>query len=406
MLNTLRQRVGDEAATGVLLMLAALFALLAANTPLSTWYNLLLDMPVAVRVGPLEIDKPLLLWINDGLMAVFFFLVGLELKKEVLDGQLSRPASAVLPILAAVGGVAVPALVYLSLNMDNALYQRGWAIPTATDIAFSIGLLALFGSRVPPALRIFLLTLAVFDDLIAIIVIALFYTDNLSMIALAISGACCLWLWRLNRANTAEIAPYLLVGVVMWVALLKSGVHATLAGVVLAFFIPAKATNYEGKTVEPLNSLMHDLENAVRFGILPVFALANAGVYVLAMDIQSVMHPVTLGITLGLIVGKPVGIAAGSLLSLLITRSRLPEGLNWSTLSAVALLAGIGFTMSLFIAGLAFETAATQKHFDARLGILLGSLVSGILGLMLLNRFLPRRASDPETPARTGDPDQ
>ncbi|RMF17971.1 MAG: Na+/H+ antiporter NhaA [Gammaproteobacteria bacterium] len=406
MIKALRDKWGDEAATGILLMLAAMAALLAANTPLAYWYNLLLDLPVTVRVGPVEIDKPLLLWINDGLMAVFFFHVGLELKKEVVSGHLTHMQTAALPVVGAIGGVLVPALVYISIANDAPEHGKGWAIPTATDIAFAIGLLALLGDRVPPGLRIFLLTLAIVDDLMAIIIIALFYTDHLSATALLISAACCYLLWRLNKTGKGEIAPFILVGIVMWVSLLKSGVHATLAGVILALFIPMRAKTESGKVIRPLNRIFHDLEASVRFTILPVFAFANAGVVIGNMGLDSLLHPVPMGIALGLFLGKPIGIFLLCRLSALVGIGKLPKGVNWTMLLAVGIIAGIGFTMSLFISSLAFNTDSVARHFDERLGILIGSTLSGIVGFLLLRYTLNRTASDSQTSLQPDGPDR
>lgn len=385
-----------ESAGGILLMLAAAIAILLANSPLEPQYRLLLSTPVEIRVGALEVAKPLLLWINDGLMAVFFFLVGLELKRELVDGELSDPRNIVLPGVGAIGGMAVPALIYVFFNSNDPVGIKGWAIPAATDIAFALGILALLGSRVPVSLKIFLTSLAIFDDIGAILVIALFYTADIAGSALGVVALCVAVLFGFNRLGIASKSPYILVGVIMWVATLKSGVHATLAGVVLAMFIPLRA---KGSDDSPLKELEHDLHHVVAFFVLPVFAFANAGLALGGITLDQVMHGVPLGIAAGLFIGKQVGVFGLCWLAIRLGLARLPGGMTHSTLYATSALCGVGFTMSLFIGSLAFGDAGAAKLFDERLGIILGSLASGMLGYVLLHFTL--RADAP--PASAAD---
>jgi NhaA family Na+:H+ antiporter len=369
-----------EAAAGLVLMAAALAALLIDNSPLSWLYSLFLDTPVGVRVGPLALDKPLLHWINDGLMAVFFFLVGLEIKRELVRGELSTLGQATLPALAAVGGMAAPALIYVVFNAGDPVGLKGWAIPAATDIAFAVGVLALLGDRVPSSLKIFLLALAILDDLGAIVIIALFYTDHLSVLSLALACAGIAVLWVLNRRGVTRLAPYLLTGVVIWICVLKSGVHATLAGVVVAFAIPL-ASRSEGEPTL-LEQLEESLHPWIAFGVLPLFAFANAGVSLQGLSLAKLLEPVPLGIALGLFIGKPLGIFGISWLAIKSGLAAKPDGASWAQLLGVGLLGGIGFTMSLFIGTLAFDEAA--KAAQLRLGVLAGSLLSATAGYILL----------------------
>jgi NhaA family Na+:H+ antiporter len=389
MIDAFRDFLKLETASGILLVAAAVLAMVIANSPLAPLYGALIDVPVGVRVGALEIEKPLLLWINDGLMAVFFFLVGLELKRELLDGQLSDPREIVLPALGALGGMLLPAAIYIWVNRGDSTALQGWAIPAATDIAFALAILAMLGSRVPLSLKIFLVSVAIFDDVGAIVIIALFYTSDLSVAAL-LTAACCLpVLWTLNRRGVLELAPYVLVGLIMWVAVLKSGVHATLAGVVLAFFIPLRDREKERS---PLHEIEHDLHTAVAFGILPVFAFANAGIALGGLSFESFLHPVPLGIMAGLFVGKQVGVFVFCGLGVILGIARLPDDLRWAHIYGTALLCGVGFTMSLFIGSLAFEETGVNLLFDERLGIIAGSLLSGICGYLVLKMSLPPRA--------------
>jgi NhaA family Na+:H+ antiporter len=375
-----------ESASGIILMAATVIALLCANSPLRSFYGLFLETPVAVKIGALEIAKPLLLWINDGLMAVFFFLVGLELKRELIEGALSDKRNIILPGLGAIGGMAAPALIYVLFNRGDSAAMAGWAIPAATDIAFALGVLSLLGSRVPVSLKIFLTSLAIFDDIGAIVIIALFYTAKISMIALLVVGGCLLILLFLNRRRVESKSLYLLLGLIMWVAMLKSGVHATLAGVALAMFIPIRS-RLDPKS-SPLKELEHDLHPVVAFFILPVFAFSNAGIGLDGVGVAQLVHGVPLGIALGLFLGKQLGIFGICWLAIKFKWTRLPEGMSTLSLYGTAALCGIGFTMSLFIGSLAFEQSGVNLLFDERLGILSGSLAAGVLGYLVLRASL------------------
>lgn len=388
----LRQRIQGffalDMAAGIVLALAAAVAMLVANSPLNDWYEHVLHLPIVIQVGEFGLEHSLVHWINDGLMAVFFFLVGLELKREVLVGELSEVKKIVLPAVAAVGGMLVPALIYAVFNYQSADVLKGWAIPAATDIAFALGVLSLLGSRVPLSLKVFLASIAIFDDIGAILIIALFYSAGLSWSALALAGAMLVVLYLMNRMNVTRITAYVLVGLVLWLAMLKSGIHATIAGVLLAMFIPM--TNLTNPDESPLENLEHDLQDTVNFLILPIFAFANAGIYLLGgQGLSSLTHSVPVGIALGLLVGKPIGVMLFSWLGVRLGLASLPAGINWRQVFGVAILCGIGFTMSLFIGGLAFASLEV-KPFDERLGIVLGSLLAGVIGYVYLNKVLPR----------------
>jgi len=375
-----------ESAGGILLMLAAVLALICSNTPLQSWYDLLFSTPVGIRVGALEIEKPLLLWINDGLMAVFFFLVGLELKRELLEGELADRRNVILPGVGAVGGMIVPALIYVLLNRGNSVALQGWAIPAVTDIAFALGVLRLLGSRVPVSIKIFLTSLAIFDDVGAIVIIAVFYTANISLTSMIVVLCCLPVLFWFNRRNVESKSLYILVGIVMWVAMLKSGVHATLTGVILAMFIPLRSTSEPDYS--PVKSLESDLHGAVTYFILPVFAFANAGVTLQGLGAEQFLHSVPLGIALGLLIGKQIGVFVPCWLCVKLGWASLPRDMNWGGLYGTAILCGIGFTMSLFIGSLAFEETGLSNLFDERLGIILGSVLSGIAGYLVLHYTL------------------
>ncbi len=387
---TIRNFLKMEASAGIVLMAAAALAMFAANSPVAGLYTFFLDTPVAVRVGALEIAKPLLLWVNDGLMAIFFFLVGLELKREFLEGELSRPANVLLPALGAVGGMAVPVAVFVWFNNGDPVAMQGWAIPAATDIAFALGILMLLGSRVPISLKVFLVSLAIFDDLGAVLIIAIFYSSDLSTTALIASATCLVILALLNFRGVGSVSTYVLVGVVMWIAVLKSGVHATLAGVALAAFIPMRDSNDAQRS--PLRELEHDLHSVVAFGVLPLFAFVNAGISLDGVSLADLLHNVPLGIAAGLFIGKQVGIFLLCFFAIKLGLARLPEGANWGSLYGVSILCGVGFTMSLFVGSLAFENNALDREvlFDERLGIIVGSLLSGIVGYVVLHLSLPR----------------
>lgn len=384
MLKPIKNFFELEAAGGIVLALAAVLAMIVANSPWHELYHAFIHAPVVVQIGQFTIAKDAHHWINDGLMAIFFFLVGLELKREALIGELSDIRQIVLPALAALGGMLAPALVYAVFNWQNSEYLSGWAIPAATDIAFALGVLSLLGSRVPNALKVFLVSIAIFDDLGAIIIIALFYTSNLSLTSLLVAGACLPFLFLLNKANVVRITPYLFIGLIMWAALLKSGVHATLAGVLLAFFIPLKdKTDPEHS---PLEELEHDLHNTIAFGILPLFAFANAGVSLAGASVASLLHSVPLGIGAGLLIGKQLGVMAAVLIALKLKLANLPKDTTLMQVYGVSLLCGIGFTMSLFISGLAFN--GTPDGFDPRLGIIVGSIISGVAGYLILRKHI------------------
>ncbi|HDS1794983.1 Na+/H+ antiporter NhaA [Pseudomonas putida] len=370
-----------EAASGLLLIAAAVMALIINNSPLSYLYSGLLDVPVAVQVGALNIAKPLLLWINDGLMALFFLLIGLEVKREVVDGHLSKPAQVILPATAAVGGMVVPALIYWFINRDNPAAVAGWAIPTATDIAFALGVLALLGKRVPVSLKLFLMTLAIIDDLGAIIVIALFYSGTLSSVSLLLAAACLVALVAMNRLGVVKLGPYMIVGLILWVCVLKSGVHATLAGVALALCIPLRTRNAE---TSPLLSLEHALHPWVAYAILPIFAFANAGVSLAGMSADSFTHPVPMGIAVGLLLGKTVGVFGLTWLAVKLRMAALPEGAGWGQILGVAILCGIGFTMSLFVGSLAFAPGSSDYAGMDRMGILTGSFFAAVIGYAVI----------------------
>lgn len=377
-----------ESAGGILLLAAAIIAMFVANSPLADLYNALLETTVAVQVGALSINKPLLLWVNDGLMAVFFFLVALEIKREVMEGELSSFSQIVLPGMGALGGMVVPAAIYAWMNWSDPIALDGWAIPVATDIAFALALLSVFGSRVPPALKVFLLTLAIFDDLAAIIIIALFYSGDLSLSALFIGALALIGAITMNRIGVTRTSSYILLGVVLWIAVLKSGVHATLAGVLIAFCIPMR--DEQGKS--PLGELERDLHGPVAFAILPIFAFANAGLPLAGMSIEDLTHPVTVGVVSGLLVGKPLGILVFVGLAVGLRFVQLPKNVNWIQLLGVAFACGIGFTMSLFIAGLAFEHGSGDYFSGDRLGILVGSTLSALAAYALLHVSLPKSA--------------
>lgn len=386
----IRRFLALESASGLLLVAAALLALAVSNSSLQFLYDGLLQLELEIRLGTLQLEKPLLLWINDGLMAVFFFLVGLELKRELVVGELRSPAQLMLPGIAAIGGMAMPAIVYLFINQGDPDSMAGWAIPAATDIAFALGVLSLLGSRVPPALKLFLLTLAVIDDLLAIIVIALFYSGQLSSIHLLLSAICISVLFVLNLRGVVRPAPYLLVGILFWVFVLKSGVHATLAGVICALFIPIKGQHKPEQS--PLERLEHALHPYVAFLILPIFGFANAGVSLAGLGWSDLLAPVPLGIALGLLVGKSVGVLGSVLIVRVLRLAPLPPGCHWGHIVGVSLLCGIGFTMSLFIASLAFEAGGNHPPGTDRLGILVGSLLSAVLGYLALRFCAPPKA--------------
>ena len=378
----IRRFLAMESAGGILLMLAAILAVVAANTYFADLYDAFLHTKFTIGFGEeTKLSKELILWINDGLMAVFFFLVGMEIKREMVEGELSTVSKAILPFFAAAGGVALPALIYTYLNLGDETTINGWAIPAATDIAFALGLLALFGSRVPVSLKIFLTAVAVIDDLAAIVIIAVFYTENISLGSIGVSIACFIILLFFNLRGVARMAPYVLVGIVMWVAVLKSGVHATIAGVVLGFMIPLTVKNTNGKSV--LKSAEHKLHAWVAYFILPIFAFANAGINFRGMDMNMAFDPVPLGIALGLFFGKQIGIFTVCFTMIKLKIAKLPEDATWMQFYAICIMCGIGFTMSLFIGGLAFNS--TFLLTETKIGVMMGSIASGIVGYIVLS---------------------
>jgi NhaA family Na+:H+ antiporter len=380
-LDAIRNFLKREFAGGFVLFAAAVLAVVVSNTPLDRFYDWFLNIPVEIRIGALHIAKPMLLWINDGLMAVFFFLIGLEIKREFLEGKLSSVSQVALPAAAAIGGMIVPAGIYAALNIGDPENLNGWAIPAATDIAFALGILSLLGNRVPLSLKVLLTAIAIFDDLGAIILIAVFYTDQMSLLSLTFALAAFAVLVVLNQRNVVRAGPYIVVGIIMWVCVLKSGVHATLAGVTVAMAIPLRATDTYGRS--PLRHLEHELHRWIAFGILPLFAFANAGVTFDGIGLHSFVEPVKLGISTGLFFGKQLGIFGALWLMIAFGFSRMPDDTNWVQLYGVSLLCGIGFTMSLFIGGLAWE----HSDFDApvRLGVITGSIFSALLGFLILS---------------------
>lgn len=397
MLTFLRRFIALDAAAGVILIVVTILAVTLANmSATAAAYQSFLSLPVVFQVGSLEINKTLLLWINDGLMALFFLMVGLEVKREMMIGSLASRQQALLPMAGAVGGMLVPALIYLSFNWADETTRMGWAIPAATDIAFALGVLTLLGRRVPSGLKVFLLTLAIVDDLGAIVIIALFYTQQMYWPALLGAAVCVLVLCYLNQQKVTKTSLYLVVGVVLWVCVLKSGVHATLAGVTVGAFIPLRSAPQKPS---PAITLEHGLHEWVAFLILPLFAFANAGIVLDGVSFSKLFSPLTLGIALGLLLGKPLGVGLFSWLALQSGHAHLPQGVNFKQVVAVSLLCGIGFTMSIFIALLAFYQADATLIIYAKLGILLGSIIAAVAGYWLVHRTLPAADATPENDA-------
>jgi NhaA family Na+:H+ antiporter len=388
-LSTIREFLRHEAAGGIVLLAAAALAFAATNFPIAGLYQDFLELHLTLKVGDIGLDKSLVHWINDGLMAVFFFLVGLEIKRELIEGELSSPRQAALPVIAAIGGMAAPAAVYVLFNMSTPETLRGWAIPAATDIAFAMGVVSLLGARVPESLKIFLLALAIIDDLGAIIIIAAFYTADLSLLALGLASIGIVALIAMNRLGVQSLAAYVLVGIYVWACVLNSGVHATLAGTIVGFCVPLKSPSGEEHSLA--KRCIHGLHPWVAFAIMPAFAFANAGVSLGGLSWQAVTTPLTLGIALGLFIGKQVGVMAMILLARIAGISRLPEGAGWAETYGVAILTGIGFTMSLFIGGLAFP--GTDHIVEMRLGVIGGSILSAVAGLLVLMMATRRRAA-------------
>ncbi len=395
--NAIRRFLELQAAGGILLLAASGVALLFANIPgLAGWYQYVLDVPIEIKLGGLELNKNVLLVINDGLMAIFFLLVGLEIKREALAGELASPSRLARPAFAALGGVAIPGAIYAWMTWGDAVATKGWAIPAATDIAFSLGVLSLLGNRVPLSLKVFLTTVAVVDDLAAIAIIALLYTSQLSLTALLFGIGGLVILVILNRLRVKRLGAYFLVGAIMWVCVLKSGVHATLAGVALGLAIPLEVQNERGESL--LRHLEHILHPWVAFVILPLFAFANAGVSFKGMSSEALCGPITVGIAGGLCIGKPLGVFGCSALVIKSGLAKLPKGVTWSMMAGVGLLAGVGFTMSLFIGMLAFEGQGSQYAVATRVGVFGASIISAVAGFLVLRVVLPRSTGADERP--------
>ncbi|MEQ9922405.1 Na+/H+ antiporter NhaA [Pectobacterium brasiliense] len=387
MITMIRRFIGLDAAAGVMLMMTTVLAIAFANWSVTAaGYQQFLMMPVEMRFGALEINKNLLLWINDGLMAIFFLLIGLEVKRELVEGTLASRQQAMLPLAAAVGGMMFPALLFLLFNGNDEATRAGWAIPAATDIAFAIGVLTLLGKRVPAGLKVFLLALAIIDDLGAILIIALFYTQQIFWPALGGAVLAIAALAYMNRQQVGKTSAYLLVGIVLWVCILKCGVHATLAGVIVGFFIPLRMSNGESS---PATTLEHGLQTWVAFLIIPLFAFANAGIVLQGIVLEKLFSPLSLGIAAGLLIGKPLGITLFSWLTIRLGYARLPAGVHFSQIVAVSVLCGIGFTMSIFITLLAFSGGDAELITYAKLGILLASGLAALLGYLALRVVLP-----------------
>lgn len=387
MITMIRRFIRLDAAAGVMLMMTTVLAIAFANWSVTAaGYQQFLMMPVEMRFGALEINKNLLLWINDGLMAIFFLLIGLEVKRELVEGTLASRQQAMLPLAAAVGGMMFPALLFLLFNGNDEATRAGWAIPAATDIAFAIGVLTLLGKRVPAGLKVFLLALAIIDDLGAILIIALFYTQQIFWPALGGAVLAIAALAYMNRQQVGKTSAYLLVGIVLWVCILKCGVHATLAGVIVGFFIPLRTSNGESS---PATTLEHGLQTWVAFLIIPLFAFANAGIVLQGIVLEKLFSPLSLGIAAGLLIGKPLGITLFSWLTIRLGYARLPAGVHFSQIVAVSVLCGIGFTMSIFITLLAFSGGDAELITYAKLGILLASGLAALLGYLALRVVLP-----------------
>ncbi len=382
-MNMIEGFIKKESTAGVLLIIVTIIAILLENSSLSPIYNSILHTHVEIRFGNLQIAKPFLLWVNDGMMAVFFFLIGLEVKREVLEGHLSSLKQVALPAIAALGGMMIPALIFALINQDHSFAIKGWAIPTATDIAFALGILSLLGNRVPVSLKLFLMALAIIDDLGAIVIIALFYTADLSTVSITISFICLVILFIMNKIGVTRKTAFILVGTILWVSVLKSGVHATLAGVALAFMIPLNSTDKDGRKFSMAKEMEHDLHYWVAFLILPLFAFVNAGVDLKGISLDDMLGTVPMGIMLGLFIGKQAGVFGFSWLAIKFKIASLPQDSSWIQLYGVAVLTGIGFTMSLFIDSLAYDDTQIY-HYADKLAILIGSFLSGIVGYLIL----------------------
>ncbi|MBA6342027.1 Na+/H+ antiporter NhaA [Colwellia sp. MB02u-10] len=377
-----KQFIQTDASSGIILVLAAVLALIMANSFFSQSYNDFLEFPVSITLGTFAISKPLVLWVNDGLMALFFFVVGLEIKRELFYGQLSRPDQVVLPFLAAIAGIICPALIYVAFNYQDAVAMNGWAIPSATDIAFALGIFILFGKYLPPSLKLFLLSVAIIDDIGAIIIIAIFYSQELATNSLIIAGIGLVTLFIFNRLKLENKAPYILLSIIVWAAVLKSGVHATLAGFAVAWFIPIAREKSQSMSYQ----IEHGLHPWIAFFVLPLFAFANAGVGLTGVSVNELFTPISIGIIGGLFIGKQLGIFAACVIAVKLKLCRLPKDATWTQLYGVCLLCGVGFTMSLFIGSLAFEEQGLAYQTQVKVGVLVGSLISAVAGAWLISR--------------------
>ena len=373
-----------ESSSGIILMVVTLVALLFSNTFLSEFYNTFLHTKIEFRVGTLlEISKPLILWVNDGLMAIFFLMIGLEIKRELILGHLSKLSNITLPLVGAIGGMILPATIFVIFNYGNDFNLRGWAIPTATDIAFALGILSLLGKRVPTSLKIFLMALAIFDDLGAILIIAFFYTAELSIISFFLATICIAILFLLNRLKVPYLSIYSLVGFVLWICVLKTGVHATLTGIILAFTIPLNLINEKRRNISPVRTLEHYINSWVAYFILPIFTFVNAGIDLRNIFFEQMNNSVSLGIIFGLFFGKQLGVFSFVYIAVKLNLTKLPIGVSWAEIYGISILTGVGFTMSLFIDSLAYVDSAIFFYTD-KLAILLGSFLSGVLGYFIL----------------------
>ncbi|WP_281557840.1 Na+/H+ antiporter NhaA [Thalassomonas sp. RHCl1] len=370
----------NDASPGIILVLSAVLAMFLANSPLMAGYLSFLEFPVSIQLGTFAIAKPLVLWVNDGLMALFFFVVGLEIKRELFYGQLSRPDQVILPFTAAIAGIAVPAVIYAAFNYQDMQAMNGWAIPSATDIAFALGIFILFGKHLPPGLKLFLLSVAIIDDIGAVIIIALFYSQDLSTTSLMIAGIGLAILFAFNRMELSNKTPFILVSIVVWAAVLKSGVHATLAGFAVAWFIPVARE----KSTSMSYQIEHALHPWIAFFVLPLFAFANAGVSLTGAGVDELFTPISIGIIAGLFVGKQLGIFAACYLAVKLKLCKLPQGATWGQVYGVCLLCGVGFTMSLFIGSLAFEEQGLAYQTQVKVGVLVGSLCSALAGALVI----------------------
>ena len=386
-IKSIREFLHLESASGILLLGALVIVLVIANSPLYVYYNAFIHIPLQIRIGDLDLNKPIQLWMNEGLMALFFMLLALEMKREILAGELSTPARVALPFIAAAGGIVVPIIVYFMVVGANSRNAAGWAIPTTTDVALVLGLLALLGKRVPANLKLFFIALSIVDDIVAVVLIAVFYSHDISLISLLIALLGILLLIILNYKGVMRISVYFIVGLVIWVAVLKSGVHATLAGIAVGFLVPLR--NKKNPDYSPLKYLEHLLNPGIAYLIVPLFVFMNAGVPFTSSGSVSVLHPIPMGIALGLFIGKQIGIFSATFLAVKLGFSKLPTDINWTQIYGIAVLSGIGFTMSLFIASLAFKMGAVG--IASRQGILLGSFLSTLLGLPILY-FAGRKA--------------